>query len=153
MKFKSYEIFWLAVFGVAICGNLTAAKDPLKGWVSGILGILFAFVGMETIQGFRRYTFGVSDLMAGFGIIPVLVGTYGIVEILSSLSDTKEDEKIPQFGRVLPRLKDIAANWVNIIRSGVIGVFTGVIPGVGENIASFVAYDFAKRARDRKSVV
>ncbi|MFH2115882.1 MAG: tripartite tricarboxylate transporter permease [Spirochaetota bacterium] len=145
LKFKSYEIFWLAVFGVAICGNLTAAKDPLKGWVSGILGILFAFVGMETIQGFRRYTFGVSDLMAGFGIIPVLVGTYGIVEILSSLSDTKGDETIPQFGRVLPRLKDIAANWVNILRSGIIGVFTGVIPGVGENIASFVAYDFAKR--------
>ena len=146
LEFKSYEVFWLAVFGVAICGNLTAAGDPVKGWVAGLLGILFSFVGMETIQAFRRFTFGVSELMAGFGIIPVLVGTYGIVEILSSLSDTGTEEKVPQIGRVLPRLRDVMANWVNIVRSGVIGVFTGVIPGVGENIGSFVAYDFAKRA-------
>lgn len=146
LEFKSYEVFWLAVFGVAICGNLTAAGDPVKGWVAGLLGILLSFVGMETIQGFRRFTFGVSELMPGFGIIPVLVGTYGIVEILSSLSDTTPEQRVPQLGRTLPHLRDVAANWVNIIRSGVIGVFTGVIPGVGENIGSFVAYDFAKRA-------
>ncbi len=146
LEFKSYEVFWLAVFGVAICGNLTAAGDPVKGWVAGLLGIMLSFVGMETIQGFRRFTFGVSELMAGFGIIPVLVGTYGIVEILSSLSDTTAEQRVPQIGRTLPHLRDVAANWVNIIRSGVIGVFTGVIPGVGENIGSFVAYDFAKRA-------
>ncbi len=146
LEFKSYEVFWLAVFGVAICGNLTAAGDPVKGWVAGLLGIMLSFVGMETIQGFRRFTFGVSELMAGFGIIPVLVGTYGIVEILSSLSDTTPEQRVPQIGRTLPHLRDVAANWVNIIRSGVIGVFTGVIPGVGENIGSFVAYDFAKRA-------
>ncbi|TVQ34766.1 MAG: transporter [Spirochaetaceae bacterium] len=146
LEFKSYEVFWLAVFGVAICGNLTAAGDPVKGWVAGLLGIMLSFVGMETIQGFRRFTFGVSELMAGFGIIPVLVGTYGIVEILSSLSDTSPEQRVPQIGRTLPQLRDVAANWVNIVRSGVIGVFTGVIPGVGENIGSFVAYDFAKRA-------
>jgi len=146
LKFKSYEVFWLAVFGVAICGNLTAAKDPLKGWVSGILGILLSFVGMEAIQGYRRFTFGVSDLMAGFNIIPVLVGTYALVEILDSLTDVKQGEAIAQIGRVLPRFKDIAANWFNIVRSGLIGVIIGVIPGVGENIGSYVAYDFAKRA-------
>lgn len=145
LEFKSYEIFWVAIFGVAICGNLTAAKDPLKGWISGLLGILFSFVGMEAIQGYRRFTFGVSDLMAGFGIIPVLVGTYALVEILESLSDTSAEEKMAQVGRVLPQMKDILKNWFNIVRSGVIGIFTGIIPGVGENIGSYVAYDFAKR--------
>ncbi len=146
LEFKSYEIFWVAIFGVAICGNLTAAKDPLKGWVSGILGILFSFVGMEAIQGYRRFTFGVSELMAGFGIIPVLVGTYALVEILSTLSDTSAEKKMGQVGRVLPQMKDILNNWFNIIRSGVVGIITGIIPGVGENIGSYVAYDFAKRA-------
>jgi putative tricarboxylic transport membrane protein len=146
LEFKSYEIFWLAIFGVAICGNLTAAKDPLKGWVSGILGILLSFVGMEAIQGYRRFTFGVSDLMAGFNIIPVLVGTYALVEILDNLSDIKQSDAIAQIGKVLPRLKDIWANWFNIVRSGIIGVLIGVIPGVGENIGSYVAYDFAKRS-------
>ncbi|MFP4618539.1 MAG: tripartite tricarboxylate transporter permease [Spirochaetaceae bacterium] len=146
LEFKSYEIFWVAIFGVAICGNLTAAKDPLKGWVSGILGILFSFVGMEAIQGYRRFTFGISELMAGFGIIPVLVGTYALVEILSTLSDTSAEKKMGQVGRVLPQMKDILNNWFNIIRSGVVGIITGIIPGVGENIGSYVAYDFAKRA-------
>jgi len=146
LKFKSYEIFWLAIFGVTICGNLTAAKDPLKGWISGILGILLSFVGMEAIQGYRRFTFGVSELMSGFSIIPVLVGTYALVEILSNLSDSNTPGVVAQVGRVLPRFKDILKNWVNIIRSGLIGVLVGIIPGVGENIGSYVAYDFAKRA-------
>jgi putative tricarboxylic transport membrane protein len=146
LEFKSYEIFWVAIFGVAICGNLTAAKDPLKGWISGILGIMFSFVGMEAIQGYRRFTFGIAELNAGFGIIPVLVGTYALVEILDTLSDTSVEKKMAQVGRVLPQMRDILANWFNIIRSGVIGIFTGIIPGVGENIGSYVAYDFAKRA-------
>ncbi len=146
LEFKSYEVFWLAIFGVAICGNLTAAKDPLKGWVSGILGILLSFVGMEAIQGYRRFTFGVTDLMAGFSIIPVLVGTYALVEILDNLSDVSTPTVVAQVGRVLPRIKDILKNWVNIVRSGLIGVIIGIIPGVGENIGSYVAYDFAKRA-------
>jgi putative tricarboxylic transport membrane protein len=146
LEFKSYEIFWVAIFGVAICGNLTAAKDPLKGWVSGILGILFSFVGMEAIQGYRRFTFGVSELMAGFGIIPVLVGTYALVEILDTLSDTSGEKKMAQVGRVLPGVRDILRNWFNIVRSGIVGIFTGIIPGVGENIGSYVAYDFAKRS-------
>jgi putative tricarboxylic transport membrane protein len=146
LEFKSYEIFWVAIFGVAICGNLTAAQDPLKGWVSGILGIILAFVGMGPIQGHLRFTFGISELMAGFGIIPVLVGMYGLVEILDTLSDPVIERRMGQIGRVLPNLKEIVKNWFNIIRSGVIGVFVGIIPGVGEIIGSFVAYDFAKRA-------
>lgn len=146
LEFKSYQIFWVAIFGVAICGNLTASKDPLKGWISGILGILLSFVGMEAIQGYRRFTFGVSDLMAGFGIIPVLVGTYALVEVLDSLTDTSTESKMAQVGRVLPQMRDIVANWFNIVRSGIIGIFTGIIPGVGENIGAYVSYDFAKRA-------
>lgn len=146
LEFKSYEIFWLAVFGVAICGNLTASKDHLKGWIAGILGILLSFVGMDKIQGYTRYTMGVQALNAGFDIIPVLVGTYGLVEIINNLAMDDVKEVVSQVGRVLPRLRDLASNWWNIVRSGLAGVVVGIIPGVGENIASYVAYDFAKRA-------
>jgi putative tricarboxylic transport membrane protein len=145
LEFESYEIFWVAVFGVAICGNLTSSQDPLKGWIAGLLGIMLAFVGMEPIQGHLRFTFGVSKLMSGFGIIPVLVGMYALVEILDTLTETRPESKVGQIGRVLPNIKELLKNWFNIIRSGVIGVFTGIIPGVGEIIGSFVAYDFAKR--------
>jgi TctA family transporter len=47
LKFQSYEFFWLSIFGIVICGNLTAPKDPLKGWIAGFLGLFVAMVGME----------------------------------------------------------------------------------------------------------
>ncbi len=146
LEFKSYEIFWLAVFGVAICGNLTAAKDPVKGWIAGIFGIILSFVGMDAIQGHPRFTYDISALYAGFDIIPVLVGTYGFVEILDNLAKPDVKESIKQLGRVLPSFGAIWSNAVNIIRSGIIGVVVGIIPGVGENVASYVAYDFEKRS-------
>ncbi len=146
LEFKSYEIFWLAIFGVAICGNLTSSKDHLKGWIAGVAGIMVSFVGMDKIQGYTRYTFGIQALNAGFDIIPVLVGTYGLVEIINNLSMDENKDVVTQLGRVIPRMRDLAVNWWNIIRSGLIGVVVGIIPGVGENIASYVAYDFAKRA-------
>jgi putative tricarboxylic transport membrane protein len=145
LEFKSYEIFWLAIFGVAICGNLTASKDHLKGWISGILGLMLSFVGMDKIQGYTRYSFGMQQLYAGFDIIPVLVGVYGLVEILHNLAMDDVKEVVTQMGRVFPKLRDLAVNWWNIIRAGLIGVVVGIIPGVGENIASYVAYDFAKK--------
>ena len=101
---------------------------------------------MEAIQGYPRFTFGILELNAGFSIIPVLVGTYGLVEILDNLTIGDIKTVIMNVGRVIPYLKDIIKNGVNIVRSGIIGVFIGIIPGVGEIIASYVAYDFAKRS-------
>jgi putative tricarboxylic transport membrane protein len=146
LDFKSFEMFWLAIFGVAICGNLTAPKDPIKGWISGILGILLAFCGMEAIQGYPRFTFGILDLYSGFSLIPVMVGTYGLAEILLNLAGGQKKEVITEIGRVVPRLSQLLKHWFTIIRSGIIGIFIGIVPGVGESIASFVSYDFAKRA-------
>jgi putative tricarboxylic transport membrane protein len=139
-------MFWLAVFGVAICGNLTAPRDPIKGWISGILGILLAFCGMEAIQGHPRFTFGVLDLYSGFSLIPVMVGTYGMAEILLNLSSGQKKKVITEIGRVVPQLNRLLKHWFTIIRSGIIGIFIGLVPGVGESIAAYVSYDFSKRA-------
>jgi putative tricarboxylic transport membrane protein len=74
------------------------------------------------------------------------VGLYGVPEVLSALSEIKKQEKAMQIKRVIPRLKELWNNRRNIVRSGIIGVIIGAIPGVGENIAAYVAYDFAHRA-------
>jgi len=146
LRFHSFEFFWLTLFGVLICGNLTAPEDPLKGWISGFLGIFLAMIGMEAIQAYPRFAYGTVDLYGGISMIPALVGIYGMTEVIQSTVEAQRRRKILQVGRVLPRIKDLVTNWVNIIRSGLIGVFVGTVPGVGENIASFVAYDFARRA-------
>ena len=146
LEFRSFEFFWLSLFGVIICGNLTAPKDPLKGWMSGVFGLFLATIGMDVIQAYPRFTFGSIQLSGGLSLIPALVGLYGIPEVLSSLSERQIQEKAMQIKRVIPRLKDLWDNRKNIVRSGITGVLVGAIPGVGENIASYVAYDFAHRA-------
>ena len=146
LEFRSFEFFWLSLFGVIICGNLTAPKDPLKGWISGVLGLFLAMIGMDVIQAFPRYTGGSIELSGGLSLIPALVGLYGIPEVLNGLAEIQIQEKAMQIKRVIPRMKDLWDNRKNIVRSGIIGVIIGAIPGVGENIASYVSYDFAQRA-------
>lgn len=146
LRFQSFEFFWLTLFGVLICGNLTAPEDHLKGWISGFLGLFLAMIGMEAIQAYPRFTYGTIDLYGGLSMIPALVGIYGMTEVIQTTVEAQRRGAMPQVGRVLPRIKDLLKNWKNIIRSGLIGVFVGAIPGVGENIASFVAYDFSRRA-------
>jgi putative tricarboxylic transport membrane protein len=145
LRFQSFEFFWLTLFGVLICGNLTAPEDPLKGWISGFLGLFLAMIGMEAIQAYPRFAYGTVDLYGGVSMIPALVGIYGMTEVIQTTVEAHRRGHISQVGRVLPRIRDLLRNWKNIIRSGLIGVFVGTIPGVGENIASFVAYDFARR--------
>lgn len=146
LKFQSFEFFWLTLFGVLICGNLTAPEDPLKGWLSGFLGLFLAMIGMDAIQAHGRFTYGSIDLSGGLSMIPALVGIYGMTEVIQTTVEAQKRGVIVQVKRVLPHWRDIASNWKNIIRSGVTGVFVGAIPGVGENIASFVSYDLAQRA-------
>jgi putative tricarboxylic transport membrane protein len=146
LEFQSWEFFWLAVFGVVVCGNLTAPTDPLKGWIAGVLGLLLSLVGQENIAGYARFTFGYDQMRAGFSLIPVLVGLYGLAEVLSVMREIAVAEVPRQVGRVLPRVREILTHWRTTLRSGVLGVTIGAIPGVGEDVASWVSYDFAKRA-------
>lgn len=149
LQFGSWEFAVLAIFGTIIAGSLTAPKDPLKGWISGFLGLMISQIGLDEITSYPRYTFGNIQLYGGIALLPVLVGVYGIPEILTSLKRTTRAEVALNFSKSNDRqsfLKTITRNWVNIIRSGIVGVFIGVIPGVGEDVASWVSYDLAKRS-------
>jgi putative tricarboxylic transport membrane protein len=145
LKFGSYEFFWLAVFGVVISGNLTGG-DPLKGWLAGFLGLLLAMVGQESIHAYARFTYGVPDLTGGLGLIPALVGAFGFAEVLSTMRERPRPFTVNRFDTVLPRIGDVLRYWRTIIRSGVIGTFIGIVPGVGEDVAAWTSYAAAKRA-------
>ncbi len=145
LSFKSWEFFTLAIFGIVICGNLTAPKDPLKGWVAGLLGLLLSQIGQESIGAYPRFTFGTVQLSGGLSLIPVLVGTYGVSEIIGVMKMPVDYTVRTKVERVVPKLSDILDYWRTILRSGLIGVIVGAIPGVGEDTAAWISYDFAKR--------
>ena len=146
LNFQSFEFFTLAIFGVVICGNLTAPKDPLKGWISGFLGLFIAMIGMESIHAHVRFSFGSVNLAGGIDLIPAMVGVFGFSEILMVMKNEKFQVVKTKITRVVPKMGEVLRYWKTIIRSGIIGVFVGAIPGVGEDIAAWVAYDFAKNS-------
>ncbi|MBT8360363.1 MAG: transporter [Desulfobacterales bacterium] len=145
LNFQSFEFFWLAVFGIVISGNLTAPKDPIKGWISGFLGLFIALIGMEGIHGFVRFSFGNTNLSGGINLIPAMVGAFGFAEILSMMKHQDVNVVKTKIERIIPRFKTIFQYRKTIVRSGMIGTLIGAIPGVGEDIAAWVSYDFAKR--------
>ncbi|MBM3539920.1 MAG: transporter [Alphaproteobacteria bacterium] len=145
LKFGAFEFFWLALFGVIISGTLTG-DDALKGWLAGFLGLLIASVGQDPIHAYDRFSFGSRDLAGGFQLIPALVGAFGFAEVLTVLGERVARPAVHSVDSYLPRIRDVLQHWRTIIRSGFIGTFIGIVPGVGEDVASWSSYAAAKRA-------
>ena len=97
------------------------------------------------MYAYERFAFGNADLAGGFGLIPVLVGAFGFSEVLTVMSERFARPKIMEFGSAIPRIMDVLKYWRTIIRSGVIGVWIGILPGVGEDMAAWSSYATAKR--------
>ena len=149
LKFGAYEFFWLAVFGVIVSATLTGG-DTLKGWIAGCAGLFIATLGQDGIHAFERFTFGNRDMAGGFSLVPALVGAFGFAEILVAMQEKRPPVKINAFDSVIPNLRDVFKYWRTILRSGVIGTFIGIVPGVGEDVAAWTSYAAAKRASKEK---
>jgi len=145
LQFRSWEMFLLAMWGIAICGSMSSGDMPLKGWISGWIGLLISFVGLDAIHGVARFTFGFRILEDRISYIPLLIGLFGLTEILKVLPQ-KNPPSIPsEVGRVIPPFSMLWKYARTSLRSGLIGTIIGAIPGAGANVASFLSYDIARR--------
>lgn len=146
VMFQSTEYFLLALFGIMICGSLTAPDTPIKGWIAGLLGMFLATVGMDPVHGYQRFTFGLSELVEGIKPIPVILGGFAIPQLIRTLrNQTSGGGVFCEVGKVWPNIKQLTANIKTTLRSGLIGVGIGSIPGVGEDIAAWISYDTSKK--------
>ena len=146
LQFTSFEFFLLAFLGIVLSGGISAPDTVQKGWIMGFFGLFLANVGRDQLQTYPRFTMGISQLEGGIDIIAVLIGAFGIPQIIQVL---KDKDKIPepiQLNRVLPSFGDIGRNIKNIVRSALVGVGIGAVPGIGEDIAAWVSYGTAKKA-------
>jgi putative tricarboxylic transport membrane protein len=146
LQFTSFEFFLLAFFGILISGTLTSPDLVYKGWIAGFLGLFLAVVGRDRIQSFPRFTFGMSQLDGGLEVVPVLIGAFGIPQIIQVLKDRFIPKKTEKLDRIIPDFRTIGKNIGNIIRSALIGVGIGAVPGIGEDIAGWVSYGAAKNS-------
>ena len=146
LQFTSFEFFLLALFGIIISGTLTSQDLVYKGWIAGLIGLFMAMIGRDLLQFYPRFTFGLSDLESGLDIVPVLIGAFGIPQIIQVLKDKVQTGEAKKFDRILPEFGTIARNFPHIIRSALIGVGIGAVPGIGEDIAGWVSYGAAKNS-------
>ena len=151
LKFGAFEFFWLGLVGVMMSGGLTGT-NALKGWLMGLLGIVVSTIGLDPIHASERFTFGQNAMSGGIGLIPALVGAFGFAEILTVMRAAKLKPLPQSTDSVLPRIADLLRYWRTIIRSGLIGVFIGILPGVGEDMAAWSSYAAAKRASKEREL-
>jgi putative tricarboxylic transport membrane protein len=149
LKFASWEFFLLSIFGILICGTLTAQGNALKGWISGVLGLLVAQVGLDSVDTIPRFTYGNVNLMATIQLIPVMIGLFGFPEIVKAFRVSASEEVMPlsKF-EMLKGLRLVGRHLVAVIRSAFIGVGVGIIPGVGEDVGGWLSY-WASKARSK----
>ena len=151
LSFGAFEFFWLALFGVTMSGSIVG-NDPLKGWLMGLLGLVVAQIGQEGLYAYNRFTFDWDELSGGISLIPALVGAFGLAEVLTTLSDPVERKMVELKDSVLPRFREIVTYWRTVLRSGLIGVFTGLLPGVGEDAGAWMSYAAAKAVNKEKEL-
>ena len=107
LQFRSWEMFLLSMWGVAICGSMSAGDMPIKGWISGWIGLLISFVGLDAIHGVARFTFGMRTLEDGISYIPLLIGLFGLTEILKVLPQNSPPGIPSEVGRIIPPIKKL----------------------------------------------
>lgn len=148
LMFTSAEYFAIAVFSLTIIASLSG-NSLINGILSGLLGIILALVGLAPIDGARRFTFGQSQLYGGFDTVVILIGVFAVTDIIISGFNRKDivtdAEKMPYnlkgFGI---SAKELMSHWYNILRSSLIGLGIGILPGIGGSTASLLAYTAAK---------
>ncbi len=146
LQFTSFEFFLLALFGIIISGTLTSQDLVYKGWIAGFIGLFLACVGRDGLQFYPRFTLGFSQLDSGIEVVPVLIGAFGIPQIIQALKDKVVLKEAKKFKRMLPEFREFFKHKWDILRSALIGVGIGSVPGIGEDIAGWVAYGAAKNA-------
>ena len=149
LKFGPPEYFWIGIFGLTIISVLSSGS-MLKGYLTGLLGLILSAVGMASLSGDVRLTFGFPELQSGISLAGALIGFFCLPEILSTIigkgQQTYTGEKIrPSMKILFDTIFALIKMPFLLLRSALIGLVVGIAPGAGGNIASMVSYSEATR--------
>lgn len=148
LLFGSPEFFMLAVVGLATI-VIASRGSVMKGLIAGTFGALLTTIGATVISAETRYTFGMPELYGGVNLIAAFIGVFAVAEMMRlSGQHGSISERMEIKGSRLEGIKITLRNWVTVLKSIVIGVFIGAVPGEGGTVANFLAYIEAKRSSD-----
>lgn len=146
LKFGDYEYFWLGVFGLSMSAMVTMGQTS-KALLAATAGVFISTIGQDVVSNSPRFTFGSIDAMGGLHFIPVMIGLFGVAEVLRNVGQPTElGERTGNSdrSRLFAALPDIWKHkWV-VLKSSLLGTIIGALPGAGADVASWGAYGLAK---------
>ncbi len=144
-----FEFFSLVLMALVLIASVSG-ESLLLGLLSGFLGILATLPGVNPATGELRMTFGLQELDDGLKLLPVLIGVFALSQILRDIIDLEkpvEKLKVSTSGLWM-RFEDWRKQAVNLVRSSCIGTWVGILPGIGANIGSVLAYAAARNVAE-----
>ena len=144
LKFGPPEFCALMLFGLCLVSGL-AGGSMLAALVMTVLGLILAMIGIDPVRGAPRFSFDVPDLYDGIGFIPVVMGLFGIAEILIAAEQPVLKAMKTNLARLLPTREEWKSSFGAIWRGTGIGFVLGLIPGIGSIVPTFMAYVAEKR--------
>jgi TctA family transporter len=154
LRFSNFEYFWLGVLGLSLSAAVSGGM-VIKGFLAAVIGLLLATVGIDTVTGTPRYTFGHTDLMGGIGFIPVMIGLFGLSEVLRNVQQRASMSAPTVKGEDgltgIAALKSLWRHKFTFARASVVGTFVGALPGAGADIAAWAAYGIEQQTGKDKA--
>jgi len=148
LKFGPPEYFALVMFGLSMMISVSG-KEITKGLIAGIIGLMLATIGVDPMFGVPRFTFGNVNLLNGVSFIPIMVGMFGIGEVLTQIFDKTVANKlvtdIKEIKRIIPTFKEFKITALPSLMAAVVSVIIGAIPGVGGDVAGIVCWQLGKQ--------
>lgn len=140
-----FENFAIIMMALILISSLSEGAF-LKGLSAGLLGMLVSFPGIDESSGMMRLTFGFTSLEGGFNSLPVILGMFAVSQVVADALNIEErtDALESTMRGMFMSLSDYGVHGWNMLRSSLIGIWIGILPGVGATIASIVAYTTAK---------
>lgn len=152
LQFAPKDFFLLGCMGILLIGSI-GCGEPIKGITAGAVGVLVSLVGMDPYTGEMRYTFDTVELMGGIHFVAAMIGIFGVSEALMQFRSRRLAEGAKQnLDQVIPSWKKVKKYLPLGLRSSVLGIFIGALPGTGGDVAALFAYDQAKRTTKNPEV-
>ncbi|MDR9428983.1 MAG: tripartite tricarboxylate transporter permease [Salibaculum sp.] len=151
VKLGPWEYFSLIVFALSIVASLVG-KSLQRGLIAALIGLAISTIGTDPILGRPRFDFNLEVLAAGLPFLVVLIGIFAISQLASEVEDAAAIRKGEQIAKgdidfkTWQVMREVISRPINLVRSSIIGVLVGALPGAGGSIANLVAYDQTKRA-------
>lgn len=153
LAFGSPEIFMLTVLGISLTALLSKG-NLLKGMLAGVFGVLLGQIGAAPTSPDYRFTFDSLFLTEGLDLVAVALGIFGIAEVISLVARRSAISSVSELGTGwLEGVRAVFSNWTHVIRGSLIGIWAGVLPGVGATAGTWMAYGQAQataKGKDKK---